>query len=69
MNKTNVPILTPNEGCYLTQKNRKENEEPTLTFSVINGIESEWMDISIEEGDLMLKEWKEKNNIENELNI
>lgn len=52
-----IEILTPSEGCYLTKKNRGENDEPIMSSSVINPI-VEWIDIPIEEGDRIVAEWQ-----------
>lgn len=54
-----IEVLTPNEGCYLTQANRSENDEPIMSKEVINP-QFEWVNISIEEGDRIVAEWQEK---------
>ena len=52
-----IEILTPNEGCYLTQANRGENDEPIMSKEVINP-QFEWVNIPIEEGDAIVAQWQ-----------
>lgn len=53
-----IEILTPNEGCYLTQANRTKDQEPTMSNEVINGKEEDWVNIPISEGDRIVAEWQ-----------
>lgn len=53
-----IEVLTPNEGCYLTQANRTEDQEPIMSNEVINGKEEDWVNISISEGDRIVAEWQ-----------
>ena len=48
-----IEVLTPSEGCYLTQANRGENEEPIMSKEVINP-QIEWVNIPIEERDAIV---------------
>ena len=52
-----IEVLTPNEGMYLTQANRSENDEPIMSKKVINP-QGEWIEIPIEEGDRIVAEWQ-----------
>ena len=52
-----IQVLTPSEGMYLTQANRSENDEPTMSKKVINP-QGEWIEIPIEEGDRIVAEWQ-----------
>lgn len=52
--------LTPNEGMYITQANRGENE-PIMSKKVILGKNDKpenWVEIPIEEGDRIVAEWQ-----------
>lgn len=52
-----IQVLTPNDGYYLTQKNRSENDEPIMSKKVINP-QFEWVEISIDEGDAIMTQWQ-----------
>lgn len=54
-----IEVLTPNEGCYLTQANREADQEPIMSKEVINP-QTEWVNIPIEEGDRIVAEWQEE---------
>ena len=58
-----IEVLTPNEGCYLTQANRNENDEPIMSNEVINGKEEDWVNISIAEGDAIVARWQAEQQI------
>lgn len=58
-----IEVLTPNEGCYLTQVNRTEDQEPIMSNEVINGKEEDWVNISIEEGDAIVARWNAEQEI------
>lgn len=66
-----IEILTPNEGCYLTQANRTEEQEPIMSNEVINGKEEDWVNISIEEGNRIVAEWNTQQEIkmQEEMNV
>lgn len=53
-----IEVLTPNDGCYLTQANREADQEPIMSNEVINGKEEDWVNISIEEGDAIMDQWQ-----------
>lgn len=53
-----IEVLTPNEGCYLTQANRTEEQEPIMSKEVINGKEEDWVNIPIAEGDAIVARWQ-----------
>lgn len=57
-----IEVLTPNEGCYLTQANRGENDEPIMSKEVINP-QTEWVNIPISEGDRIVAEWQAEQEI------
>ena len=65
MNKKIITIemLYPEEGCYLTQANRTEDQEPIMSNEVINGKEEDWVNISISEGDAIVARWQEKQEL------
>lgn len=52
-----IEVLTPSEGCYLTQANRGEKEEPIMSKEVINP-QIEWVNIPIAEGDALVARWQ-----------
>lgn len=59
MEITNVQILTPKEGYYLTQANRTEDETPIMSKKVFNPQSADdWKEITIEEGDRIVTEWQ-----------
>lgn len=64
-----IEVLTPNEGCYLTQANREANQEPIMSNEVINP-QFEWVNIPIEEGDRIVAEWQaeQEKRIQEEMN-
>lgn len=57
-----IEVLTPNEGCYLTQANRTEDQEPIMSKEVINP-QIEWVNIPIEEGDAIVARWRAEQEI------
>lgn len=57
-----IEVLTPNEGCYLTQANRGENDEPIMSKEVINP-QIEWVNIPIAEGDAIVARWRAEQQI------
>jgi hypothetical protein len=65
-----IEVLTPNDGCYLTQANRGENDEPIMSNEVINGKEEDWVNIPIEEGDRIVAEWQaeQEKRMQEEMN-
>lgn len=58
-----IEILYPEEGCYLTQANRTEDQEPIMSNEVINGKEENWVNIPIEEGDALVARWQAEQEI------
>jgi hypothetical protein len=55
MEITNVQILTPKEGYYLTQATRMEDETPIMSKKVFNPQSADdWKEISEIKGDEML---------------
>lgn len=58
-----IEILYPEEGCYLTQANRTEDQEPIMSNEVINGKEEDWVNISISEGDAIVARWQEEQEL------
>lgn len=59
-------IATPEEGCYLTQANRNENDEPIMSESVhllSEDSQHNWKDISIAEGDALVARWQAEQQI------
>lgn len=58
-----IEILYPEEGCYLTQANRTEDQEPIMSNEVINGKEENWVNISIAEGDALVARWRAEQEI------
>lgn len=58
-----IEVLTPNEGCYLTQSNRGENDEPIMSKEVINGKEEDWVNIPIAEGDRIVAQWRAEQEL------
>lgn len=66
-----IEILYPEEGCYLTQTNRSENDEPIMSNEVINGKEENWVNIPIAEGDALVARWRAEQEIkmQAEMNI
>lgn len=61
MEITNVQILTPKEGYYLTQANRTEDETPIMSKKVFNPQSADdWKEIAISEGDEMLAKFNEE---------
>ena len=64
MEITNVQILTPKEGYYLTQANRMEDETPIMSKKVFNPRTSnDWKEITIEEGDRIVSEWQAEQEL------
>ena len=57
-----IEVLTPNEGCYLTQANREADQEPIMSKEVINP-QTEWVNIPIEEGDRIVAQWQAEQEI------
>ena len=56
-----IYVATPEEGCYLTQANRGENEEPIMSDSVhllSEDSQVNWMDITIAKGDALVAKWR-----------
>jgi hypothetical protein len=54
----NIRVIEPSDGCYLTQKNRKEDEEVILSEKVIlSAVDSpdNWVEIPKEEGEALQK--------------
>ena len=64
-----IEVLTPNEGCYLTQANRTEDQEPIMSNEVINGKEEYWVNISIAEGDRIVAEWQTQQEIKMRMEV
>lgn len=64
-----IEVLTPNEGCYLTQANRTEEQEPIMSNEVINGKEEDWINISIEEGDAIVARWRVQQEIKMRMEV
>lgn len=64
-----IEVLTPNEGCYLTQANRTEEQEPIMSNEVINGKEEDWVNISIEEGNRIVAEWNIQQEIKMKMEV
>lgn len=61
MEITNVQILTPREGYYLTQVNRGEDEAPIMSKKVFNPQSAnDWKEIAISEGDETLAKFNEE---------
>jgi hypothetical protein len=58
-----IEILTPKEGCYLTQANRSEDQEPIMSNEVINGKEENWVNIPIEKGDAIVAQWQAEQEL------
>lgn len=58
-----IEVLTPDEGCYLTRANREADQEPIMSNEVINGKEEDWVNISIEEGDRIVAQWRAEQEI------
>lgn len=58
-----IEILYPEEGCYLTQANRTEDQEPIMSNEVINGKEEDWVNISISEGDAIVARWQAEQDV------
>ena len=64
MEITNVQILTPKEGYYLTQANRAEDEAPIMSEKVFNPrTASDWKEIAIAEGDAIMAQWRAEQQI------
>lgn len=65
-----IEILYPEEGCYLTQANRTEDQEPIMSNEVINGKEEDWVNISISEGDAIVARWQaeQEKRMQQEMN-
>ena len=54
----NIRVIEPSEGYYLTQKNRKEDEEVILSEKVILSAKDSpenWVEIAKEEGEALQK--------------
>jgi hypothetical protein len=54
----NIRVIEPSEGFYLTQKNRKEDEEVILSDKVILSAKDSpenWVEIQKEEGEALQK--------------
>lgn len=54
----NIRVIEPSEGYYLTQKNRKEDEEVILSEKVILSAKDSpgnWLEIPKEEGEALQK--------------
>ena len=64
-----IEVLTPNEGCYLTQANRTEEQEPIMSKEVINGKEEDWVNISIAEGDAIVARWHAEQEIKMRMEV
>lgn len=58
-----IEMLYPEDGCYLTQRNRTEEEQPIMSLEVINGKEEEWVNIPIAEGDAILLRWEVEQEV------
>lgn len=58
-----IEILYPEEGCYLTQANRTEDQGPIMSNEVINGKEEDWVNISISEGDAIVARWQAEQQV------
>lgn len=58
-----IEVLTPNEGCYLTQAHREQDQEPIMSKEVINGKEEDWVNIPISEGDAIVARWNAEQEI------
>lgn len=65
-----IEILYPEEGCYLTQAIRTEDQEPTMSKEVINGKEEDWVNIPIAEGDAIVARWQaeQESKMQQEMN-
>ena len=66
-------IATPDEGCYLTQANRNENDEPIISESVhllSEDSQNNWKDIPIAEGDAIVARWnaEQERKMQEEMN-
>lgn len=64
-----IEVLTPDEGCYLTQANRTEDQEPIMSNEVINGKEENWVNISVEEGDRIVAQWQAEQEIKMRMEV
>lgn len=64
-----IEVLTPNEGCYLTQANRSEYQEPIMSNEVINGKEEDWVNIPISEGDAIVARWNAEQEIKMRMEV
>jgi hypothetical protein len=52
----NIRVIEPSDGCYLTKKNRKENEDLVLSTKVVLSAKDSadnWVEIPIEEGEAL----------------
>ena len=59
-------IATPEEGCYLTQANRSEDQEPIMSESVhllSEDSQHNWTDITIAEGDAIVAQWQAEQEL------
>lgn len=55
---TQIEIVKADEGFYLTQKHRTEDEAPIMTDSLYNPT-WEYIEIPKSEGDAIMAEWEE----------
>lgn len=56
-----IYVAIPEEGCYLTQKNREADQEPIMSDSVhllSEDSQVNWTDITIAEGDALVAKWR-----------
>jgi hypothetical protein len=62
---TQIEIVRADEGFYLTQKNRTEDEAPIMTDSLYNPT-WEYIEIPKSEGDAIMAEWEDLQNAKQE---